>query len=289
MQRHAEFSDKIREAIRSSFGDGLKSMFYITIVATAPAKQRRGYASTLMRIACATADETTCVTWLVLGNVCMNSAFNLPSDLPLLCVFCWAKMTLNGRRSPYLWTYDKGGTIISTEGEGSDGLMFDASRGSCILYLRGVMAFQQDLTTYGAIIYQTSMVRFAKPHSRHELVRGKPDCSESKTNARKLNARPRPSNRPCAPNRIAACRSGILGLGGWVARSLHRFEEQVLHRSEPHRFEEQVLPSGPSAQSTARLAALTGRWNKPRGCAQAALKQESREVVIAHIFSVGGA
>ncbi|KAJ3539696.1 hypothetical protein NM688_g6328 [Phlebia brevispora] len=74
-KRRAEFSDKLRKAIRSSFGDRLKDMFYITSVATAPAKQRRGYASMLMRMACAMADEINCATWLVVGNVRMNNAF----------------------------------------------------------------------------------------------------------------------------------------------------------------------------------------------------------------------
>ncbi|KAJ3539695.1 hypothetical protein NM688_g6329 [Phlebia brevispora] len=98
-KRFEEFLEKIRKAVRSSCGDRLQDMFYISGVATAPAKQRRGYASTLMRMACTMADERNSATWLVVGNVPANNAFYAAFG------FVTVAQTLLGDEDPD-WTED---------------------------------------------------------------------------------------------------------------------------------------------------------------------------------------
>lgn len=51
LQRREEFSTKVHKAVQDSVGDRKQNMFYVSGVATAPAKQHRGYASALMRMA----------------------------------------------------------------------------------------------------------------------------------------------------------------------------------------------------------------------------------------------
>jgi len=74
-RRHTEFMTKMNAALKASLGDRMKEMYYLDHLATIPAKQGRGYATTLCRVFTDEADMRGLASYLVSSNVEANTRF----------------------------------------------------------------------------------------------------------------------------------------------------------------------------------------------------------------------
>jgi len=75
MKRMQEVRSKLRPAMRELFETHGKNMFCIEHVGTIPAKQGRGYGTTLCKIVTKVADSRSLKTYLVSSNVSDNTTF----------------------------------------------------------------------------------------------------------------------------------------------------------------------------------------------------------------------
>ncbi|KAI0916978.1 hypothetical protein AcW1_007708 [Taiwanofungus camphoratus] len=73
-RRRKESSDKLDVAINAAIGDQKEDMIYLASLATAPAKQGRGYGTMLVHAVTAIADEQSRTTWLCSSNI-KNTGF----------------------------------------------------------------------------------------------------------------------------------------------------------------------------------------------------------------------
>ncbi|KAJ3536139.1 hypothetical protein NM688_g6878 [Phlebia brevispora] len=75
-KRDQEVSDKVDKIIEEAIGERTDAMIYLNMAATAPARQGRGYGSTLARIVITKADEERCAVWLVSSNKLNEKFYN---------------------------------------------------------------------------------------------------------------------------------------------------------------------------------------------------------------------